>query len=355
MKKGSRRLFAFGLILAAAGCASSAPQGEEMTGTATFAVENVPADGTCIQVTVAGYRTTVRSFDAVAGSSSVFALNGLPLGSDSFSAAAFSGACAMVNPMTIPNWISAQNITANVAVQPPVGVTIEMQRNGNASVGVDFPNEPDGSAPDAMSACMPGLTNCAGACVNLTSDPNNCGQCGDVCAMGPNSSSRCQAGACVQSCAAGFANCTGMPMAGCTTNLSSDVNNCGSCGTTCNGVPNTAMSACTMARCSILACNAGFADCDALAANGCETNVTNNVSSCGQCGHVCTNTANVSSTTCVSAACSIQVCQAAFADCNGVYADGCEINLANDPNNCGGCGHHCTGATPVCQNGVCTL
>jgi hypothetical protein len=27
--------------------------------------------------------------------------------------------------------------------------------------------------------------------------------------------------------------------------------------------------------------------------------------------------------------------------------------VTNDPHNCGGCGHVCSGATPTCTSGVC--
>jgi hypothetical protein len=34
-------------------------------------------------------------------------------------------------------------------------------------------------------------------------------------------------------------------------------------------------------------CNPGFGNCDGVAVNGCETNITSNVYNCGACGHVC--------------------------------------------------------------------
>jgi hypothetical protein len=47
-------------------------------------------------------------------------------------------------------------------------------------------------------------------------------------------------------------------------------------------------------------------------------------------------------------------CDPGFADCNGnKQTDGCEINVASDPNNCGTCGNVC-GRGMICTNGVCT-
>jgi hypothetical protein len=39
----------------------------------------------------------------------------------------------------------------------------------------------------------------------------------------------------------------------------------------------------------VAACNAGFGDCDGMAANGCETNTTSSAQNCGSCGRVCAN------------------------------------------------------------------
>jgi hypothetical protein len=64
-----------------------------------------------------------------------------------------------------------------------------------------------------------------------------------------------------------------------------DVNNCGACGNACsvaNGTPT-----CTAGSCQIAFCNAGFHNCDGLAANGCEKNLLTDPSNCGFCGTAC--------------------------------------------------------------------
>lgn len=73
----------------------------------------------------------------------------------------------------------------------------------------------------------------------------------------------------------------------------------------------------------------------------------------------CIHTPRVCSATNASAACNsgtgncaIVTCNNGFADCNGVYLDGCETNITNDRNNCGGCGITCTGMQS-CVNRVC--
>ena len=44
-------------------------------------------------------------------------------------------------------------------------------------------------------------------------------------------------------------------------------------------------------------------------------------------------------------------------DCNGLAVDGCEVNLSNDTGNCGSCGVTCNlaNATPTCENGTCVI
>jgi hypothetical protein len=45
-----------------------------------------------------------------------------------------------------------------------------------------------------------------------------------------------------------------------------------------------------------------------------------------------------------------------YADCDGIYENGCETPTDNDPNNCGQCFKICTadaGDTPSCANGMC--
>ena len=70
--------------------------------------------------------------------------------------------------------------------------------------------------------CPEGQEECSGICVDLATDPNNCGECGTACSMGQS----CVAGSC--NCAAGRIDCGGVcvdPM--------SDANNCGSCENSC--------------------------------------------------------------------------------------------------------------------------
>ncbi len=52
-------------------------------------------------------------------------------------------------------------------------------------------------------------------------------------------------------------------------------------------------------------------------------------------------------------ACTIASCNAGYADCDGVATDGCEAILATDASNCGACGNAC-GAGLTCSSGACS-
>jgi hypothetical protein len=71
---------------------------------------------------------------------------------------------------------------------------------------------------------------------------------------------------------------------------------------------------------------------------------------CSQCGMACSPLHAVPS--CVAGACKISMCVVNFEDCDGNYADGCEIYTQSDKLNCGSCGHVCpTGMK--CTGGAC--
>lgn len=92
------------------------------------------------------------------------------------------------------------------------------------------------------------------------------------------------------------------------------------------------------------ACIAPWADCDGNPANGCEADTDTDPLACGGCTLACTQ-ANVN-VVCVAGACG-GACKEGFGDCNGAAsADGCEVSLWTDLNNCGACGRDCGG--PVC-------
>ncbi len=209
-----------------------------------------------------------------------------------------------------------------------------------------------------LTTCSPGLADCdraGNSCeTNTTNDPRNCSGCGTVCDV-PNATAGCSGSACtIAGCNAGFGNCSGGAADGCETNLNTTVTSCGACGTVCS-LPN-ATPACRDGRCAVSRCNDGFADCDGNPANGCEVNTQVTVGACGACGNACSTPNGTPG--CAGGACTVAGCNGGFANCNGAVGDGCEVNVTNDPRNCGVCGRGCSlpnTAVAGCGAGACTV
>ncbi|WP_437967366.1 hypothetical protein WMF04_48795 [Sorangium sp. So ce260] len=95
-------------------------------------------------------------------------------------------------------------------------------------------------------------------------------------------------------------------------------------------------------------CPEGFADCDGDAENGCEAALETSVESCGACGARCAG-GDGATALCSAGACAL-ACDAGRADCDGDAGNGCEARVSEDPRHCGACGVTCAAA---CWNGTC--
>jgi hypothetical protein len=188
------------------------------------------------------------------------------------------------------------------------------------------------------------------------SDVKNCGGCGVACNL-PNATALCVGGACdIGACNPGFRDCDANPANGCEVDTNNDPMNCGACNANCAKLPH-AIAGCAMAACTIGSCTAGYADCDKMVGDGCESQVASDPMNCGGCGKVCPAPPNVA-TTCANGMCGLGGCLPGFADCDGNAANGCEVNLMTDPNNCSMCGMKCAAlpnAQASCTMGVCGL
>jgi hypothetical protein len=157
---------------------------------------------------------------------------------------------------------------------------------------------------------------------------------------------------CVQGCQTN-ADCSGVASTCCANtcvDVTRDVLDCGSCGTACP-TPANATPRCALGTCDYATCLAGYADCDGDRRTGCELNVRDDPQNCGACGRAC-STANVPTPVCSSGACT-GACRSGWGDCNrDLQSDGCETPL-DTSDNCGACGHAC-GASQTCDNGACT-
>ena len=223
-----------------------------------------------------------------------------------------------------------------------------------------LPNATPGCAASncGIGSCNTGYGNCDNAAANgcetnTTNNVANCGACGMNCPALANASVSCSASTCgLGACNAGYGNCDNNAANGCEISLTNDVANCGMCGKMCGALAN-ATPGCAASTCGIGSCNTGYGNCDGNAANGCETNTTNNVANCGACGKNCPALANAS-TSCVASACGLGACNAGFGNCDNNAANGCESNLLSDASNCGMCGKAC-GAGQICSAGACAV
>jgi hypothetical protein len=107
----------------------------------------------------------------------------------------------------------------------------------------------------ASTKCTPGCTKehpcpagfecCDGACVDLKTDRDHCGECGLPC-YPPSAAGACSNGACrIANCESGFTDCDGLAVTGCEANLLVDPAHCGGCRTACSSAtPECASGTC---------------------------------------------------------------------------------------------------------------
>jgi hypothetical protein len=206
----------------------------------------------------------------------------------------------------------------------------------------------------ALGGCMPGFADCDmnatnGCETNLATDPKHCGSCTIACPAPANGTASCNNFACgIASCAMGFDHCVGPVSNGCETPLNT-TDHCGSCTNSCSALPH-ATAGCMNAGCVISTCDAGYKDCNAKPADGCEISVDADPKNCGKCGVVCPALPNALPG-CTATVCGIGSCVAGFHDCDGMDSNGCERATSTDSKNCGGCGIVCGSGS--CVNSAC--
>ncbi|KAG0629575.1 hypothetical protein M758_1G113900 [Ceratodon purpureus] len=229
------------------------------------------------------------------------------------------------------------------------------------------------------SKCKRGWKDCdhnkANGCeVDVKTDVNNCGLCGNVCPVPLTNqygtgAATCTNGVCgsTLTCTAGNADCDGDPSNGCEIDLvgiNAGNENCGSCGFVCPRPPAnaTAFASCDLGGVCIFLCKffgdfLGFEDCDKDPSNFCETNTNIDVNNCGGCGSTCIVAPN-GQFGCTHGICAGNCKKGEREDCDKVPSNACEQDLLFDANNCGSCGFVCPtppNATPICQYKTCTF
>jgi hypothetical protein len=102
-------------------------------------------------------------------------------------------------------------------------------------------------------------------------------------------------------------------------------------GVTVPSVPN-GTGGCVSGAFKVVSCNPGFADADGLFADGCEVNLLVDTNNCGTVGnHVPSPGTGHASWACVNGAVVLTSCDPGWSNANGSAVDGCELQVDPDP------------------------
>jgi hypothetical protein len=155
---------------------------------------------------------------------------------------------------------------------------------GASALACSLAVDPD----DLNPGCPSGTKLCDGACVSASDPETGCGRATcQPCALDHANPICSPAGECiVGTCIGRYENCDDESRNGCEIDTSSDTQHCGGCRAQPCALPN-ALPDCANGTCAILRCVTGFANCDNVAENGCEVNVTSDPDHCGDCSTSC--------------------------------------------------------------------
>jgi hypothetical protein len=223
--------------------------------------------------------------------------------------------------------------------------------------------------------------------VDTSTDINNCGAIGNVCPsydLGTqHARSSCVAGKCTMNCLTRYSDCNRDASDGCETNVEESASHCSMCGNACNAGEYCNNGACTFS------CPSGSTACGSSASGNEQLKGsagTNNElmganlgggsgggpatrkcavlsvdpANCGACGNACFQPPHAQPVQCLGGTCSpsqataaAMQCQSGFMNCNGVFTDGCEVNINTDRLNCGKCGGGCPAGFHCAGDGRC--
>lgn len=268
--------------------------------------------------------------------------------------------------------IAGGGIVAALAILSACADTISAGFDSPQSSPVPSFDSPEAAAPPSTPAvamcnsyeCPVPYASCPdkpGLCTtNLDTDLANCGACGNLCVFADagnpslNAELSCDNGKCGVACTPLHGDCNHQYEDGCEADLSSDPLNCGACGIGCK-----AGEVCWHAACG---CPPGYTQCG----DRC-TRLDKDPANCSACGNKC-DVDNIDAgpgafacdgglppnygPACSNSTCKFD-CAPGYGDCNtDRCGDGCETDLLNDPKNCGACGRACS-PEQGCVSGEC--
>ena len=224
----------------------------------------------------------------------------------------------------------------------------------DAVVVVDARDDDPGVEASVVDACPSGKTPCGARCVDVGSDPDNCGKCGISCAASKGVLAQCNGGACV--CRAGTTDC------GTCTHLESDPKNCGGCGKSVDDDSHWCRGSASTCRPGTEACvPAWFSDGVSTYWVGCDksyscTDRTGDGSHCywpsdakeHRCWIDASTTGECYGNDCHSDGCPSDriMCESTLSRVKSCF------DPRHDSNHCGACFHRCA-STQTCVDQVC--
>ncbi|KAL8283164.1 hypothetical protein RQP46_005942 [Phenoliferia psychrophenolica] len=211
------------------------------------------------------------------------------------------------------------------------------------------------SAGQCMSGCSDGFafSPSAGGCVNTLNDPYNCGAVGLVCQVA-NAQSSCEAGSCsVLTCNSGFTVVNGVCASTGAINTQTDPQNCGQTGNVCTIATGATGVTCSTGVCQSKACSTGYTLADGVCS---AANTMTSTDNCGAVGRRCpTKYSNgLGTTQCVGGLCMPSACADGYLFDTSISS--CRP-VTNDPKNCGAIGNVCvvTGGVAGCTSSACVI
>ena len=148
-----------------------------------------------------------------------------------------------------------------------------------------------------------------------------------------------------------------MPLVFASARIGQDDLNCGACGTSCpqpDDLPPHTFSGCSGGSCGHLKCESSYDDCNGkIEVDGCEVELASDPNNCGACGFKCEEGQRCSNGECLCPR-GAQLCETGTAPDVQAFCFYVDV----DPKNCGACGRKCPaqeGATAACRDGRCLV
>ncbi|MDF2695480.1 MAG: Tryptophan synthase alpha chain [Labilithrix sp.] len=262
----------------------------------------------------------------------------------------FAVASILVQACTSQTYLG-RGLDADAGAQPP-----SFTGSPDGGDEVNLPGTPvaDMCPSDKCKAPLATCSTSQFLCdVDLSTDPENCGSCGNKCPTddwrNPEFHAKwiCVGGACQMSCSSTFwEDCNGRLEDGCETQMETR-QNCGTCGHAC---PENAI-------CNSGACEGCKSDEDYCF--GLCTHLESDDYNCGTCRTFCDSQPPDKDPAptnmyygCANSMCGNLKCSYPWANCDLKVENGCEVLVINDPEHCGDCNTKCA-AGEICVDGKC--